>query len=227
MRFFFIDYENTHMSGLEGLEDITDDDFVYIFYNPKDTFPIKYLKPEILKHIEFVEPYIGHSNALDFQLISMVGYKLNDPYISEFIIVSKDNGYKPAAQFWCDRGFKVKVVHNVAQKEESVNQQLIIKSTTNTSKLNNTYAQTTSCKLSKNDKNLLQYIEKTYPIRFSNISSVEVFDNIEIVKEVITTVKKDKILNTLHNVLMKKYKNLETSSHHYQFLKSCITAKPQ
>ncbi len=59
--------------------------------------------------IQFEECYEGN-NALDFQLISYLGYLMagEDPADAEFVIMSNDTGYDPAIRFWKKKGFSIK-----------------------------------------------------------------------------------------------------------------------
>ncbi len=59
--------------------------------------------------IKFEECYEGN-NALDFQLISYLGYLMagENPANAEFVIMSNDTGYDPAIRFWKKKGFSIK-----------------------------------------------------------------------------------------------------------------------
>lgn len=61
------------------------------------------------RRIIFEECYEGN-NALDFQLISYLGYLMagEDPAKAEFVIMSNDTGYDPAIRFWKKKGFSIK-----------------------------------------------------------------------------------------------------------------------
>ncbi len=56
---------------------------------------------------EFIECHEG-SNALDFQLVSYLGYELCADRTKEMIIVSKDTGFDAVVHFWQERGMQVK-----------------------------------------------------------------------------------------------------------------------
>ena len=59
--------------------------------------------------ITFEECYEGN-NALDFQLISYLGFLMagENPEEAEFVIMSNDTGYDPAIRFWKKKGFSIK-----------------------------------------------------------------------------------------------------------------------
>ncbi|MCR5177018.1 MAG: hypothetical protein K6C05_09245 [Anaerovibrio sp.] len=94
---FYIDYENVHNEGLKGVENLTPDDTLYLFYSSKaDTLKIDVVQK--LMHtqgaIRFTKIENGVENALDFQLITalMCDYSEDDNYY----IISRDKGYDAA-----------------------------------------------------------------------------------------------------------------------------------
>ena len=58
--------------------------------------------------LQFEECYEGQ-NALDFQLISYLGYLIgkDEDKTSEFIVMSNDTGFDPAVRYWKQKGFLV------------------------------------------------------------------------------------------------------------------------
>ena len=56
---------------------------------------------------EFIHCYEGN-NALDFQLVSYLGYLLCSGDVQKSIIVSNDTGYDSVVDFWAERGMNVK-----------------------------------------------------------------------------------------------------------------------
>ena len=58
------------------------------------------------REIKFEECNAGN-NALDFQLISYLGYLMKNEELkdSEFIVMSNDTGYDPAVNFWKKENF--------------------------------------------------------------------------------------------------------------------------
>ena len=79
MRYYFIDYENVHQSGLNGIEKLTENDKLIIFYTTNAetlTFSI-YEKLILCKaEIQLYKVQCGGKNALDFQLATFLGYIL-------------------------------------------------------------------------------------------------------------------------------------------------------
>lgn len=104
---FFIDFENVRGAGIEGLNEIEEDDVVYLFHGDNDSFPIRFLTSERFKNISFIKCNVGTKNAMDFQLISYMGYKLMDPYLDSFVVVSKDKGYDSTINFWIEKQFRI------------------------------------------------------------------------------------------------------------------------
>lgn len=104
---FFIDFENVRGAGVEGLNEIEEDDVVYLFHGDNDSFPIRFLTSERFKNISFIKCNVGTKNAMDFQLISYMGYKLMDPYLDSFVVVSKDKGYDSTINFWIEKQFRI------------------------------------------------------------------------------------------------------------------------
>ena len=57
--------------------------------------------------MEFIECRYGIKNALDFQLISYLGYLIHQYPEASFTIVSNDGGFDPPYFVWKDRHVKV------------------------------------------------------------------------------------------------------------------------
>lgn len=96
---YYIDYENVHNEGLNGIELLDQGDKVTLFYSDKaDTLKIDVVQLLMgsFARIEFVKIVNGVENALDFQLITalMCNY---DPE-NRYYIISKDRGYDAAIE---------------------------------------------------------------------------------------------------------------------------------
>ncbi|ORT99825.1 hypothetical protein D081_1406 [Anaerovibrio sp. JC8] len=94
---FYIDYENVHNEGLKGVEKLTPDDTMYLFYSDKaDTLKIDVVQKLLATqgNIRFMKIENGVENALDFQLITalMCDYSADNNYY----IISRDKGYDAA-----------------------------------------------------------------------------------------------------------------------------------
>ena len=105
MNLIFVDFENVHNTGLDGLENLTENEIVYLFYS-KNT---PYLPIDIVAKIskspatfELIESGVG-KNAMDFVIASYLGYMINENEDNaKYYILSKDKGYTPLIDFWED-----------------------------------------------------------------------------------------------------------------------------
>ncbi|MBO4391031.1 MAG: hypothetical protein J5825_09275 [Lachnospiraceae bacterium] len=100
---FLIDFENVRSEGLRGVENLTEEDQVWIFYSKNAdsiTFEVYDLIGKSKAKIHKYKIARGGKNSLDFQLSSFVGYMLNEDWTESYYIVSKDNGYRYVLDFW-------------------------------------------------------------------------------------------------------------------------------
>lgn len=105
MRVFLIDFENMRSEGLRGIDTLTPEDTVVIFYsNNADslTFAAHAMIMSSKANVIYYKIKRGGKNALDFQLISCLGYMLAKEPDAEFYVISKDTGYDFAIEFWGD-----------------------------------------------------------------------------------------------------------------------------
>ena len=103
MAIYLIDYENT--TNLSGIDKLTCDDKVVIFYSKKaDSISFDCHKSILFSQasVEYKLVDVGGTNALDFQLSTYIGYlvKQTEAEPQEIYIVSKDKGYTFVASFW-------------------------------------------------------------------------------------------------------------------------------
>lgn len=102
MRNFFIDLENVRSYGLEGVLLLNTDDRVYVFYSDNaNTLTIPTIEslsasPASIKYIK--TNYIG-ANAMDFQIVTLLGASIEQLKTGSFYIISHDNGFKSAVKF--------------------------------------------------------------------------------------------------------------------------------
>ena len=126
IRHFLVDSENVNDNWLM-LFDMADEDDEIIVFNTRKTPHMSYMT--VIRLIEnnkinirFEECYEG-TNALDFQLVSYMGYLMGcggacsenecdaasaETGADEYIIMSNDTGYDPAVRFWKDKGYAVR-----------------------------------------------------------------------------------------------------------------------
>ncbi len=116
MRYYFIDYENVHQSGLNGIEKLTENDKLIIFYTTNAetlTFSI-YEKLILCKaEIQLYKVQCGGKNALDFQLATFLGYILGQNTDIDCHIISNDKGYEYVRSFWKEKNVKIKISSDI------------------------------------------------------------------------------------------------------------------
>ncbi|MDE6679270.1 MAG: hypothetical protein K2K02_09540 [Ruminococcus sp.] len=117
MSFYLIDFENVGETGFNGIENLQKEDTVIVFYS-KNSCKISM---DILSRnntvMQFIKADVGTKNALDFQLVSYLGFMARTSADKEqFFIISKDNGYSPLVTFWKRYGVDVKLASALSGK---------------------------------------------------------------------------------------------------------------
>ena len=101
MAIYFVDYENVGSTGIEGIDTLSADNKVHIFYSVKaDTMKMDQVIQlmRVAADVEFHDVTMrGQKNALDFQLIAMLYFTKKDE--DTCYIISKDQGYDAAIIF--------------------------------------------------------------------------------------------------------------------------------
>lgn len=103
MAIFLIDYENVRTSAFNGLENLTENDRVIVFYTSNSdnlTFSLMQRLSESRACIEYKKVSCGGKNSLDFQLCSYLGYLIGTCSDTKFHIVSKDKGFFSMISLW-------------------------------------------------------------------------------------------------------------------------------
>ena len=119
MTTYLVDYENVKGDGLNGINNLTDKDKVHIFYcenADRLTFGLHKRLNEAACKIYYQRVEVGRKNALDFQLVSYLGYLLGKEEKEEYAIVTTDNGYTSVVQFWQKKTYKVLIVSDLTKK---------------------------------------------------------------------------------------------------------------
>ena len=102
MRSFFIDLENVRSYGLEGILLLKPEDKVYVFYSDNAntlTIPTIESLNESSAQVKYIKTnYIG-ANAMDFQIVTLLGASIEKEQNGRFYIISHDNGFKSAVKF--------------------------------------------------------------------------------------------------------------------------------
>ena len=111
IKYYLVDSENVNDNWLMLLDLSDETDKIIVFYtknSPHMSYSSVIKLLGCTREIKFEECNEGN-NALDFQLISYLGYLMKNEELkdSEFIVMSNDTGYDPAVNFWKKRGFPV------------------------------------------------------------------------------------------------------------------------
>ncbi len=128
MAIYFIDYENVRVDGLKGVAKLDEDDSVCIFYSEYAntlTFGLHRRLCECRANIEYIKVTAGTPNSLDFQLTSLLGYKIAREEDSEYVIVSKDKGYDSTVEFWSKRKIEISRVEDITTDVQNAKNELI------------------------------------------------------------------------------------------------------
>lgn len=111
MRLFLIDYENVNAAGLHGIGRIDREDRVILFYShAANTLSFEIMDEMIDAGIMPERICLEHTgkNALDFQLVTFLGYLIAKEKADYYYIISKDSGFQSAISF-CQTYLGVKV----------------------------------------------------------------------------------------------------------------------
>ena len=103
MATYMIDYENVKTGGLNGISRLTAEDKVIIFYSENAnrlTFDLHRRLMECPAQIEYREVLVGGHNALDFQLVTYLGYLIAKDPRGQYLIISYDRGFEYVVNFW-------------------------------------------------------------------------------------------------------------------------------
>ncbi len=117
MAVFLIDFENVRSDGLAGVERLSKEDRVYIFYSEHAntlTFGLYRSLVKASAEIYTIKAITGAKNALDFQLVSYLGYMINGEPDNTYYIISDDRGFETVAQFWREKKASVDTAKTIA-----------------------------------------------------------------------------------------------------------------
>lgn len=103
MTVYLVDFENVRSEGLKGVEQLTSEDKVVIFYSKNAdaiTFDVHTLLSKSSAEIETYRILRGGHNSLDFQLATYLGYLVMENSYKEIVIISRDKGFLCVTNFW-------------------------------------------------------------------------------------------------------------------------------
>lgn len=110
MTFYLVDYENVNTEGLQGVEHLTAADEIIIFYSEhadRLTFDLHRRLNESKAQIHYFKVDACKKNALDFQLVSYLGYLIAQNEGQAFYIISRDTGFQSVVRFWSEQQIAV------------------------------------------------------------------------------------------------------------------------
>ena len=129
MGYYFVDYENVKMDGLNGINKLEPSDKVCIFYSEHAdtlTFDLHKRLNESKATITFQKVEVGHKNALDFQLVTFLGYEIASKKEDDYYIVSKDTGYTSVCNYWKKRKVGISIIANLTRLNIILEQQQLL-----------------------------------------------------------------------------------------------------
>ena len=103
MAVYLIDFENVHSDGLKGIDQLSADDMVYLFYSQNAdtiTFDMHFKQAKSSASLELFEAKRLGKNAIDFHISTFLGFLICKYPDETFFIVSRDNGYQFSFDFW-------------------------------------------------------------------------------------------------------------------------------
>ena len=105
MRSYLVDFENVKSKGLVGIDKLTEDDHVIIFYSENSdtiSFEMHCCVMRAKASVEYMKVRVGGKNALDFQLSTLLGYMVAKERNSHIFIISNDKGFDRLHDFWAN-----------------------------------------------------------------------------------------------------------------------------
>ena len=133
MAYYLIDFENVKSRGMEGVELLTEEDTVCIFYSDNAdsmTFDLHRKLNETKATIIYHKVAVGTKNALDFQLATYLGYLIceqqREGIHPNYFIVTKDNGFTSLMVYWKAQGVPVRIIRNLLWGKNPVAEQNLL-----------------------------------------------------------------------------------------------------
>lgn len=109
MAIYLINTENVQTKFVQLIDGLNNEDTIMLFMNKEHNMSLHI--DDVLNinsknvTIEIVDCCSGKAkkNALDFQLVSYLGYIISKQGKQRYVIVSNDSGFDPVVEFWKDR----------------------------------------------------------------------------------------------------------------------------
>ena len=117
--YYFVDYENVHEAGLEGMNQLPRESEVHLFYsqnaNKLNLDLLRFVKAKLEVHR--VKP---GKQSLDMQMVSYLGYCIGEAgREGVFVLVSKDTDYANTVLFWREEGVEVRVQPAIREEKNA------------------------------------------------------------------------------------------------------------
>lgn len=122
MATYLVDYENVNSEGMMGIEQLSENDNVIVFYSEKAntiSFALHERINESKASIKYINVTTGTNNSLDFQLVTYLGYLIAKNGKDEYVIISKDKGFTAAIQFWKKRSISITLAYNLLKQSRN------------------------------------------------------------------------------------------------------------
>lgn len=126
MAVYLVDYENVNTTLLARDDKLQEGDQIVIFYSEQASMiaidTIGQLQGSGIQ-VAFEKTTVGTSNALDFQLVSYLGYMIHENKERVFYIVSHDQGFQCVCQFWKKKNVEIRLIDQIGtepQKQEEL-----------------------------------------------------------------------------------------------------------
>lgn len=119
---YYIDFENVKSGGMCGVDRLSENDKVIVFYTDETcrvTFDLMQKLMDTKAQKEFVEVKIVAQNSLDFQLVTRLGYDVAGHEDEEFIIISGDKGFRTVVAYWGTRNVKIAEYPSIEKSREN------------------------------------------------------------------------------------------------------------
>lgn len=132
MGYYFVDYENVKTTGLNGINKLEQNDKVCILYSENAdtlTFGLHKRINESKATITYQKVEVGSKNALDFQLVTFLGYEIANSNGEKYYIVSKDSGFNSVCNYWKRRRIDISLVAdltglNIKQEQDQFTEEI-------------------------------------------------------------------------------------------------------
>ena len=111
LKVYLVDTENVASSWMSLLDIVEPHDKLYLFYTDHSTIltysNLELILPRAKQIIPIHCERVG-KNSLDFELVSYLGYLINEDNDAEYIIYSNDKGFQAVSLFWEKRNVLVR-----------------------------------------------------------------------------------------------------------------------